>query len=115
MDLKAIQNSMAIGSENYHKVAQQVKEFLNFNGYSQTLAKIEQEEGKVLASAQGNHAGENNGGVAGAGDSVKPTLDVSYPGLHAPLIDDIFVLGRLAESLTLGFPQAILFLRWGID
>lgn len=37
MDLKAIQNSMVIGSENYARVAEQVKEFLRFNGYSQTL------------------------------------------------------------------------------
>ena len=44
MDLKAIQSSMIIGSENYARIAEQVKEFLRFNGYSQTLSQIEKEE-----------------------------------------------------------------------
>ena len=35
---------MVIGSENYARIAEQVKEFLRFNGYAQTLQKIEKEE-----------------------------------------------------------------------
>lgn len=50
MDLKAIQLQMAIGSDNYTKIAAQVKEFLRFNGYAQTLKTIEKEEAKAITS-----------------------------------------------------------------
>jgi len=53
MDLKAMQSSMVIGSESYQKVAAQVKEFLRFNGYAETLHSIDLEEEKVMASNQG--------------------------------------------------------------
>ena len=74
MDLKAIQNSMVIGSENYTRIAEQVKEFLRFNGYSQTLRSVEKEEEKVLARSQAEDLDGNNLGAAN--DSAKPVLDV---------------------------------------
>ena len=48
-DLKKIQMSYDMGSENYNQVAVQIKEFLKFNGYDQTLQSIEKEEIKVMA------------------------------------------------------------------
>ena len=53
MDLKALQASLAIGSDNYEKVSSQVKEFLRFNGYAETLRSIEKEEEKKAASTEG--------------------------------------------------------------
>ena len=48
-DLKKIQMSYDMGSENYNQVAAQIKEFLKFNGYDKTLQSIEKEEIKVMA------------------------------------------------------------------
>ena len=48
-DLKKIQISYDMGSENYNQVAAQIKEFLKFNGYDKTLQSIEKEEIKVMA------------------------------------------------------------------
>ena len=62
---------MQIGSEAYAEVAHQVKEFLRFNGYTETLSAIEKEEAKVVATTQG----ERDGLVAN--QSTKQTLDVS--------------------------------------
>ena len=52
MDLKQIQMSMEIGSEKYNRVSAEVKQFLQFNGYEQTLKSIEEEEVKILAEKQ---------------------------------------------------------------
>lgn len=38
---------MTIGSEEYAKVAAQVKEFLQFNGYAKTLKSIQKDEVKA--------------------------------------------------------------------
>ena len=48
-DLKKIQMAYDIGSENYNQVADQIKEFLQFNGYDKTLQAIQKEEAKVMA------------------------------------------------------------------
>ena len=48
-ELKRIQMSYDMGSENYNQVAVQIKEFLKFNGYDKTLQSIEKEEIKVMA------------------------------------------------------------------
>ena len=45
--------SLAIGSDNYEKVSNQVKEFLRFNGYAETLRSIEKEEKKKASSTEG--------------------------------------------------------------
>ena len=42
-------NELKIGSTNYSAVSKEIKEFLKFNGYSQTLQKMEAEERKLLA------------------------------------------------------------------
>ena len=73
---------MVIGSETYAEVARQVKEFLRFNSYSETLNAIEKEEAKVLAT---NHGDGEDGKVSN--QPIKPTLDVSrfYPPICRPL------------------------------
>ena len=93
MDLKAIQSSMVIGSENYTRIAEQVKEFLRFNGYSQTLQSVEKEEEKVLARSQADDLdGINLGGAAN--DSAKPVLDVRiYTTLYSNLTSAFVYIG----------------------
>jgi len=38
---------LKIGSSQYAQVSREIKDFLKFNGYSQTLAKLEAEEKKL--------------------------------------------------------------------
>ena len=75
MDLKQLQASMAIGSEQYQKVAAQVKEFLRFNGYAKTLKTIEKEELKV--QQPGSADAEDGQVPVNTADVTKSSLDVS--------------------------------------
>ena len=74
MDLKAIQNSMKIGSQSYQKVAAQVEEFLRFNGYEETLRAMSKEQEKVLAEKRGD---EEERATSAASETSKPSPDVS--------------------------------------